>query len=211
MNGSKLYRKSNFPTLEQVLIDTYGIREGKDIFHKAGERLAELVQTVDDRGNPALRKHLNKNILPVVAYYQAAQAWGIDKAAAKAFIGNQMHSQMQEHAQTYRRLAKIPFFYPIFRKMIKWVLDKQYPSAGWQMQWRQDNTHGIGFDYHSCFYLDTATSLGCPEMCELFCQNDDINFSAFAPTVIFKRTQTLAACCAYCDFRFLNGKYTSNK
>jgi len=211
MNGSKLYKKSNFFTLEQVLIDSYGIRDGKDIFYKAGARFTELVQTVEDRGNSTLRKHLNKNILPVVAYYQAAQVWGIDKAAAKTFIGNQMHSQMQEHAQTYRRLSKTPFFYPVFRKMIKWVLAKQYPSIGWQMQWQQDNTDGIGFDYHSCFYLDITTSLDCPEMCELFCQNDDINFSAFAPSVIFKRTQTLATFGTCCDFRFLNGKYTSNK
>ena len=46
-------------------------------------------------------------------------------------------------------------------------------------------------------------ALGCPELCPLYCENDDIAFAGLAPKITFRRTGTLASGALCCDFHFL--------
>ena len=46
-------------------------------------------------------------------------------------------------------------------------------------------------------------ALGCPELCPLYCENDDIAFAGLAPKITFRRTGTLASGAPCCDFHFL--------
>mgnify|MGYP002226113380 FL=1 len=43
----------------------------------------------------------------------------------------------------------------------------------------------------------------CPELCCVYCENDDISFSGLLPKIRFERTGTLGNGSPYCDFHFL--------
>jgi|AGTN01.3.fsa_nt_gi hypothetical protein len=86
-------------------------------------------------------------------------------------------------------------------------MKRNYPQAGWEMRFKQINNKEISFDCHRCVYLDTLTTLGCPELCTAFCKNDEITFVALEPKIKFVRTETLATGGDCCDFKMFNGKY----
>ena len=46
----------------------------------------------------------------------------------------------------------------------------------------------------------------CPELCCVYCENDDISFSGLLPKIRFERTGTLGNGSPYCDFHFLKSE-----
>ena len=203
----RLYKKSSIPGLEKALILQYGENQGRLFYRLSGIRLSELVKTVNDRDNEVVRHHLNDNILPVAACYQVLRENNIGCEQAKKLVTDVMHNYAQKGANIFRMMSNIPFFYSVFRKMCRKTMKQNYPCEGWDMRWQQDDKQGMGFDCHRCIYVDATQELGCPEICESFCQNDDILYGALKPKVLFVRTKTLANGGDCCDFRLLNGKH----
>ena len=58
----------------------------------------------------------------------------------------------------------------------------------------------------SCIYFEITKKYNCPEMCTLFCKNDDVIFAGYKPSIIFERTGTIARGQKVCDFHFKNAK-----
>lgn len=82
---------------------------------------------------------------------------------------------------------------------------RNYPAAGWDTVWVRCDGREIHFDLRRCLYHDLTRALGCPELCRVYCENDDIAFSGLAPKVRFRRSGTLAGGAACCDFHFCRG------
>lgn len=202
----KAFNKSIIPEIRSVLIDTYGEKEGSRLYAQSGQQLLYLISGADNRGNKSIRLHMTKNILPLVACYQVLQENGIPKEKACALVVHQMHTHAHQAARLMKKISRLPFLYPVFRTLCRNVMKKSYPDIGWDVNWLRDNKGGIAFDCRACVYRDTTAKLGCPELCQYFCQNDDIMYSALSPNVQFIRTQTLATGGDRCDFCFLNGK-----
>jgi hypothetical protein len=55
----------------------------------------------------------------------------------------------------------------------------------------------------SCIYKDICDAKGCPELCAVFCENDDIAFSGLMPKIRFERKGTLGKGVDCCDFHFV--------
>jgi len=47
---------------------------------------------------------------------------------------------------------------------------------------------------------------GCPELCTVFCENDDISFRGLMPKIRFERKGTLGQGADKCDFHLINTK-----
>lgn len=57
----------------------------------------------------------------------------------------------------------------------------------------------------SSIYIDITNKFKCPELCPLFCANDDVVLAGYKPSIIFKREKTIARDQEKCDFHFYNG------
>lgn len=198
------------PILDQIfdrIRRDCGSEAGESLCDGIRDRLKALIGTVDDRGSDTVRHHINDNILPVVSIYQVLQESGLSRDAAYTRAAGWMHEIMEQRAATFRKMARMPFFYSLFRRICPGFMKKNYPVEGWDMRFKRRDRVETAFDCCRCVYLDVTTKLGCPELCIAFCENDDISYGAMKPKVHFIRTKTLADGGDCCDFRLVNGKY----
>lgn len=60
----------------------------------------------------------------------------------------------------------------------------------------------IAFNLHSCFYRETLTAYGAPELTASFCRLDDVMYEEASPYMSWDRTMTLGQGGTHCDFCF---------
>ncbi len=78
----------------------------------------------------------------------------------------------------------------------------QFPRAGWDSLWIENSPRRIAFDMRSCFYRETLTASGAPELTASFCQMDDWMGERLPPGIAFRRANTLGRGGPCCDFRY---------
>ena len=123
-------------------------------------RYAELRAHGPRFDQPALREHLLTGILPGLALYQTLRAATPPEAAlaevetlfAAAYTGSPLIPLVK----------RLPDPFAIFRVASKWVLRRNFPSAGWGMTLVEDTPECIAFDMRDrCLYRDVLTAFGC--------------------------------------------------
>ena len=82
----------------------------------------------------------------------------------------------------------MPFFYEIYRMGVKRYMKNNFPQEGWETEWVFCDRHQIVFNLHRCLYADVTAACGCPELCCVYCENDDIAFSGLMPKIQFRRS-----------------------
>ena len=70
------------------------------------------------------------------------------------------------------------------------------------MDWVQNDKNAIRFDMKSCFYFDTLSQYGAPELTASFCRVDDLTYGNMSPHIKWQRSKTIARGEACCDFCF---------
>lgn len=183
-----------------------GGQKGAACIRRANELRAQYLQQIDDRGSASVRRHITETILPLVSLYRTMVENGTPAEQARSYVSDHMHVIARQQAEGMQKMARMPFFYAIFRRMCPSFMKKNYPQEGWDMQWQRCDKEEISFECHRCIYVDITTQLECPELCPAFCENDDIVYGSMAPGIVFARTQTLANGGKCCDFRLLNGR-----
>jgi hypothetical protein len=83
---------------------------------------------------------------------------------------------------------------------------KQFPPEGWDINYIKDNADRIAFNMTRCFYLNTLTDLGTPELTASFCTSDDVMAECFPPAIRFVRPHTLGRGDDVCDFQYCHVK-----
>ena len=115
-----------------------------------------------------------------------------------------MHIQIQRQVVSFQnQLETMPFAYTIYRLGVKKHMRKNFPDDGWTTEWVKCNGKEIHFNLHNCIYWELTKMYDCPELCCVYCENDDISFSGLLPKIRFERTGTLGNGSPYCDFHFL--------
>ena len=153
--------------------------------------------------NQALRVHLKENILPGLALYQVLlQEYDGDQSAALAEVDEAFRSE----TLTMYRLIFTPLkILPAPFRLLKFIflrLMKQYPAEGWDIAYVEDSDDRIAFNITRCFYLNTLTAYGAPELTASFCKGDDLMAECFPPGIRFVRPHTLGRGDAVCDFQY---------
>ncbi|CAG0926641.1 hypothetical protein TFLX_00143 [Thermoflexales bacterium] len=189
-------------TWRQVLIQKRGTIEAEVLLDKLQQRYEELYDTRPHYDHPALRKHLEQNILPGLALYQVLQAEKADQTAALAEVEQLLHASAERSGlrHTTAALKYLPEPFRLFRPMVHAAMHLSYPPAGWEMEWVENSAQRVAFNIQRCFYLNTLTAYGAPELTRLFCQMDDVVYEALPPSIKWERTGTLARGYAACDF-----------
>jgi len=189
--------------LEEDCEKQFGSDKGKTIYSLTARRYEELCEPADFQGNTEIEYHLTMNLYPTMAYYQTLQEYGLSKEEALAFTRRETVRAATIKKAEQAKTAKLPFAYLMYRLFVKSVMKKEFPSEGWDIRWVCCDGKEIHFDMTRCIYKDICDAKGCPELCAVFCENDDIAFSGLMPKIRFERKGTLGKGVDCCDFHFI--------
>lgn len=201
-------RRSNRPriakanTWRQELTRRHGALEADALMDELQRRYEELYSTRSYYKHPALRKHLEQNILPGLALHQVLLAKTGDQAAALAEVEQLLQASAVRSGlrKTTSTLKYLPEPFRLLRPVVHAAMRFGFPAAGWETEWIEDSHQRIAFNIHRCFYLDTLTAYGAPELTRLFCLMDDVVYQALPDSIRWERTGTLARGNQVCDF-----------
>ena len=198
-------RETTLPFLEEDCKRIFGEAEGTALFQQTEACYQNLLRDADDRGSTAVREHLQRNLLPALAYYKTLRARGIEPAQALEYVREETRKAAREKQEEMGSLARLPLAYTMFRLGVKKHMKKNFPAEGWQTEWVRCDEKEIHFNLHRCIYWDLTQEYGCPELCCVYCEKDEIAFSGLWPKVHFVRAGTLGEGADHCDFHFLKG------
>ncbi len=195
--------ETTFPFLENDCVQTFGAEKGSAIFQQTEALYQKLLSGADYKNSDAVKEHLQRKLFPPMAYYKVLCANGISKEKALEYVKQETHKAASVKRDEMKKLANLPFAYSIYRMGVKKHMRKNFPDAGWQTEWIRCDRKEIHFNLHRCIYRDLTNQYGCPELCCVYCENDDISFSGLMPRIRFERNGTLGNGAPYCDFHFI--------
>jgi len=204
------FKKTFFPYFKDFCIEKFGSDLGIQIFNQAQSKLFELVDEADDRNNKYIRWHLYKNMLPIISIYLVLKELNYTKQKALELTDEIMQISRINMKKKNQMIGKLPHGYFLFKIFSKRIVSKQYPDEGWNIKWIKCDANEVHFDMTSCIYVEITNKYKCPELCPLFCANDDVTLSGFQPSIIFGREKTIARGQEKCDFHFYNSKKKVN-
>lgn len=173
-----------------------------ELMARAEARYTELYWERTRYDHPALRQHLEENILPGLALYQVLRDDGYDEADALRTTERLLAADLLRQRRPLELLGRLPFFFWLLRAVTRRFMARNFPPQGWQVEWRDEGRDVVAFDMKSCFYLDVLTQYGAPELTPVYCALDDVVYEDVSPHVRWDRTRTLGRGDDCCDFRF---------
>jgi len=158
----------------------------------------------------ALRMHLELNLLPGLAVYQALRDDGLPAGDARDEVARLL---ARVRAGTLR--SGIPArrgrgAFTAFRWATRVVTRALYPVEGWRVEWVEDSPRRIAFNLHTCLYVDVLREYGAPELTPAFCALDDAIYDG-VPYIRWERTQTMGSGAPYCDFAWSNPDFVPER
>ncbi len=189
--------KRFFPALEAIV--------GEEKYGRICARYRDLYANHDLPQNSFLKWHLTEGILPGLAFYQVLRESGESRENALATIDRAFESLFSDNVRKMKRLGRLPFIFSFLRLFIKPAM-RPYPAEGWKIEWILNDKSAIRFNMKSCFYHDTLSAYGAPELTASFCRVDDLTYENMSPALSWQRTMTIAKGDAVCDFCFARAK-----
>lgn len=199
------YKNTHLNFLEEDCQSEFGQENGIKIYNQTCTLLTSMLESADYRNNESIKTHIRKNMLPTIAYYLTLLSCGYAKE--EAYNLTLKETQKAAHIQKKKNeaIGKLPFAYSIFKLVIKSIMKKMYPVEGWDTEWVRIDRKEIHMNFTKCIYFDLTTEYGCPELCTVFCKNDEVTFLGYEPKIHFHRNGTLAEGATCCDFHFTRG------
>ena len=172
-----------------------------ELFARQSELLGQLVASTHGK-SPSQMQELEQTILPRVALYKALMEGSLPHGRAEALMRAYMMDVVaaEKHAATAKMQA-VPGFFGIYKRVFLHVM-------GTSDLWVSTQTHGRDFfdaSITKCLWHDACVENGCPELCPMFCDVDDVNYGGLAK-MGFSRTKTLGYGGDCCDFHFFRIK-----
>jgi hypothetical protein len=200
-----VFHKTAIKNLEQSLASIYGIEKALAINERASSILTEERNTMDDRGNKAIRKHLNNFILPGYSCYKALQESGITPKDAYDFVSKELNKTAKPTGDFMGKFKNFPFAYGLIRLLIKPIMKHGFPKEGWKIIWKESSGKRVAFDMTSCLYCEELKKRNAFELCPAYCESDHVAYDPLSPKILFKRTGKIALGSNVCDFCFEKG------
>lgn len=188
---------------QQVLAETRGPVRTALLAARVQARYDELYAHRLRFGQPALRRHYEESILPILAFYQTLREEGNDQEAALGEIDRIVAALLERSGrrQLVQILGRLPDPFAVLRIANRWAMKEQYPREGWRFEWVEDSDECIAYDARECFYVNVLTACGAPELTAHLCAVDDLLYGDL-PGIVWGRTKTLGRGDDRCDFRF---------
>ncbi|HWR60925.1 MAG TPA: L-2-amino-thiazoline-4-carboxylic acid hydrolase, partial [Clostridia bacterium] len=177
-------------------------KKGELLYEDACKSL-ELLKNKTDYKSKNQKKYMEGGIFPVMSVYQALQKSGQSKAKAYEHMKKMIGENTRKHTRKmWTRLGKLPFFFSLFRMMFS----KGLEGDSWDVLWVSNDKSKFEYNIQRCLWHDTFSEYGCPELCAIFCHNDEINFTNVSKYLRFNRENALGYGGECCDFHFYSNK-----
>ncbi len=192
---------------QRTLTRRYGANKARQLVAAVRQRYVSLVNETPMPENGALRWHLKEKILPGLALYQVLlNGHTGDQSAALASVDEAFRAQIYPKSRLLLAPMKVlPNPFRLFKWLFPQVM-KQFPPEGWDTTYIEDGADRIAFNMTRCFYFNTLTALGAPELTASFCKGDDVMAESFPPSIRFIRPHTLGRGDEVCDFQYCHVK-----
>ena len=196
--SEKLLRGKKYNVLLTRLADRLGADDAAALWVRAESRLdGMLVQfsTLPKGEKPQVERF----VLPTCAiYFELADVFG--KNEAFQMMDDYMAEYSANAAKAFRRIVALPggrgFFMRVFGKVVALSFGEK---QGYKNVAHERTANRIVYDVLTCPYQRTFAQLGAPELCQLFCRNDEVCYGDL-DGIRFVRTGTLAKGASCCDF-----------
>ncbi|MBP3893438.1 MAG: L-2-amino-thiazoline-4-carboxylic acid hydrolase [Atopobiaceae bacterium] len=197
-SARKLLEQKKFDPLIATLSDRLGTDNTAALWMRAEQRLDGLLKTTDELSKEE-KAHVEGYIMPTFALYrEMSEEMGRDEALA--LLMDFAHTNALVNRRFFERMVSIPGGKGLFLRGFAIMQPRAFgESAGFAVRsTSNDGTHAH-LDIVGCPYQRVTAELGAPELCNLFCTNDDIIYGDL-PGIRFSRTGTLGRGDAVCDF-----------
>lgn len=183
---------------QQKLIQKFIKDESLDqkILLLQNEIIEDIIKNTKNK-TPNQIKTLNNTILPRIALYKALnefysqdEAYSIVKKYMYEVIGKNKNKSM-------KIMEKVPCFYFLYSKIFIHIMkttDLQKSNTEYDKKY-------YNVTITKCLWHDACVDNGCPELCRLFCDVDNITYDGLKK-IGFSRTKTLGYGNDECDFHF---------
>ncbi len=198
---AKHHQVPNLKTWQRALIEKHGEVQGAILAARAQARYEALYNERPHFTHPALRWHLEQNILPGLALYQVLSKENSDRDAVLSETGSLLAMGSRALTKFVNMYTYLPLPFAIMRKIFKASL-LAFPQQGWDIEHIEASKTSFAFNIHRCFYLDILTAYGAPELTAMYCRLDDLLYADWAPAIRWERTKTLGRGDDCCDFRW---------
>jgi hypothetical protein len=187
----------------KVLARRHGLAEAQQLAAAVRQQHTAMVAETPPPANRALRWHLKDKILPGLALYRVLlQTYGGDHQAALAEVDEAFRSAVLAKSRLVTApLKALPDPFPLFKIAFGRVM-AGFPPKGWDIAYIENSQDQISFNITRCFYLNTLTALGAPELTASFCKTDEVMGECFPSSIRFVRLHTLGRGDEVCDFRY---------
>ena len=204
----KLLEQKKFDPLVARLSDMLGTDGSAALWVRAERRLDGMLRTTAELGK-AERMHVEGFIMPTCAIYQE-MAEEMGKEEALALLMDCAHFNALESRRFFERLVSAPGGKGLFLRGFAALQPRAFgASAGFSVRNTSHDCSHAHFDITECPYQRVTAGLGVPELCNLFCTNDDIIYGDL-PGIKFSRKGTLGRGNAVCDFDVSLAKGTTD-
>jgi hypothetical protein len=186
----------------RVLAEKRGEAVAARLVTRVQTRYQELYTARPRLARRALRFHLERSILPGLAIYRALLEENDDRQTALSQMESLMTPSLAGLRWLMPHLGRLPDPFAVFRRVVPWVVRIGFPAEGWSIEIVEDSEDCYAYDINRCFYLDTLTSHGAPELTSVYCAGDDTLFALLPPSITWERTMTLGRGHDRCNFRW---------
>ncbi len=104
-------------------------------------------------------------------------------------------------ARVLHLLDRTPWLFPVFCPSGRRIMRRDFSPSAFGVRRAEDSAQRLRLDMTRCYYLDTLTTLGIPELTGLYCHGDEVMYGGLGH-IRFVRAGTLAQGCDRCDFCF---------
>ena len=184
--------------LRKSLMEQFGADRGEVLWKKTEAEYQTLLPLAEHESK-SRKKNLVNGIYPFAAVYRVLRRENMGQdEAMDAMLAIMKRHTLAGNRKNYERMGKLPFFFPMFRKMFSIGLT----GDSWNVEWVANDGGQFIYNIRKCLWHDACTELGCPELCKIFCKNDELNFTDVSKHLYFQRSQTLGEGGTCCDFHF---------
>lgn len=204
--GRLLRRRAVLPyrrLWQSALAESFGMPAAGTIMGSAGAEYRRLVSHQPCPRHPVLAYHLRWQILPALALYRALRQHGVEQYQALQEVERLAWREigpLYQRAIGWLKAVADPF--PIWRALVRLALRTIFPPAGWRTVPARDDEQCYGFDVVGCWYHETLTVLGAPELTAVFCKMDDYLAGLVPAAIVWSRQGTIGTGAERCDFRW---------
>lgn len=192
---------------KQVLIRHHGVEKGGQLAAEVRQQHVVLIAATPMPENRALRWHLKDRILPGLALYRVLlQEHDGNQQAALAEVDEAFRSRtLAKSRMLFAPMKLLPEPFRVFKLGFTQMM-KKFPVEGWNFEYLENSDERVAFNNTRCFYLDTLTAYGAPELTASFCKTDDVMAELLPPSIRFIREHTLGRGDEVCDFQYCKVK-----